>query len=148
MKELIRLLLKLDMKALFMTPTQNSMVQFFRYAFVGGIASVADWGALWLLERWGIYYLLAAVFAFFVGLGVNFALSKALVFAGERARVGGVGEFAGYAAIGAVGLGMTIGLMALMTEGLGLFFMVSKIIATAVVLAWNFLARKIFLYKG
>lgn len=147
MKELMRLIFRLDLKGLFVQPTQNGMIQFFRYAFVGGIASVVDWGVLWLLEHLGMHYLVAAVFAFFAGLATNFALSKLLVFQKEKARMGGVGEFIGYTAIGAVGLAMTLGLMALMTEIMGLHFMLSKIISTAIVLVWNFLARKLLLYR-
>lgn len=37
--------------------------------------------------------------------------------------------------------------MYVLTEIAGLYFMVSKVIATIIVLVWNFVARKITLYK-
>ena len=77
---------------------------------------------------------------------VNFLLSKWLVFQVEKARTGAGGEFLGYALIGAVGLFLTMGLVHAMTEWMGLYFMLSKIIATLIVLAWNFAARKLLLY--
>jgi len=51
-------------------------------------------------------------------------------------------EFLAYAAIGVAGLGITLILMYVMTEWLRLHFMLSKVIATVLVLMWNFLARK------
>ena len=43
MKELFQLALKLDFKnSIFFKPTENGLIKFFRYAFVGGIAFVVD----------------------------------------------------------------------------------------------------------
>lgn len=148
MKELFSLILKLDLRGLFLAPTTNGMIQFFRYAFVGGIASVVDWGVLWALESAGLHYLVATVFSFFAGLATNFILSKKLVFNAQSARVGSVGEFIGYAVIGAVGLGITLLIMYMLTDWLHMHFMISKIISTLIVLVWNFLARKLFIYTN
>lgn len=147
MREFFAILKKADLQRLFLVPTQNAFLQFFRYVFVGGIASVVDWGVLWALEEVGLHYLVAAVFGFFAGLVTNFVLSKKLVFQAEDARVGTGGEFVAYTLIGSVGLGLTLGLMYVMTDLMGLHFMLSKIIATALVLIWNFLARKLILYR-
>ena len=146
MKEIFQLIRKWDMKGLFLAPTDNGLLQFFRYAFVGAIASVVDWAVLWLLETVGLHYLIAAVISFFAGLATNFFLSKLLVFNGQKARMNSIGEFISYAVIGAIGLGMTLGIMYVFTEWLHLHYMLSKIIATAIVLVWNYLARKIFVY--
>lgn len=147
MSELISLMIKLDWKGLFLKPTDNGLLQFFRYAFVGGIASVVDWGVLWGVEKIGVYYLLAAVVSFFAGLLTNFLLSKKLVFHGETARVNSFVEFLAYGAIGAVGLLLTLLIMFVLTEWAKFYFMVSKIIATVLVLMWNFFARKVLIYK-
>ncbi|NLD59837.1 MAG: GtrA family protein [Clostridiales bacterium] len=147
MREIFRLARRLDLRALFVAPTQNVPLQFLRYAFVGGAAALADAGVLWGLERMGPNYLVAAVFGFFAGLAVNFALSKALVFRYEAPRAGALGEFLGYGAIGGVGLLLTLGLMYFLTEFLGLHFMLSKAVSTAIVLLWNFAGRKYLLYS-
>ena len=78
---------------------------------------------------------------------VNYLLSKLLVFQAEKARTRASVEFLGYALIGAVGLAITMGLMHVFTEWVGLHFMLSKIIATLIVLIWNFTARKLILYQ-
>ena len=148
MRELWTLIRRRDFDGLFRRPTANAMVQFFRYAFVGGFAALVDWGVVWLVEHMGAHYQVGVVFGFFAGLAVNYLLSKLLVFQMETARTGAGGEFLGYALIGAAGLLITMGLMHVFTEWVGLYFMVSRIIATFIVLIWNFAARKLLLYHG
>ena len=148
MKELWELIRRFDLKGLFVTPTENGMLQFFRYVFVGGIATVVDWGVQYGLTEAGIHYLVSAVFAFFAGLAVNFLLSKIFVFKAEKARVGTALEFAAYAAIGAAGLLLTVGIMYVLTDLLHLHYMLSKVAATFIVLFWNYFARKKLVYEG
>ena len=148
MKEFWKLLIHFKLKELFFAPTTNAVIQFFRYAFVGGIAAVVDWAVLFVLTKLGMHYLLSTVFAFITGLAVNFLLSKKLVFNAEQARVGRTAEFAVYAIIGVVGLGLTEAIMYLLTDRIGLYFMLSKIIATLIVLVWNYAARKLTLYRS
>ena len=58
-----------------------------------------------------------------------------------------MGEFAVYAIIGVMGLGLTELLMYLFTDKLAVHYIISKIIVAAIVLVWNFFARKLILYK-
>jgi putative flippase GtrA len=122
-------------------------LQLLRYLLVGGIAFCADAGALFLLKEAGLHYLLAAAFAFLVGLTVNFLLSKRFVFTEDARFVGRAGEFAAYGLIGLAGLGITELVMYLCTGVFGLYYMLSKIVSAAIVLLWNFFARKFFLYR-
>ena len=145
--EILTLLLHFDLHALIFAPTENGLLQFLRYCFVGGVATIVDWGVLYIAEKMGLHYLLAAVAGFVFGLACNYALSKFMVFNGETAVVDAKKEFLGYAVIGIIGLGITLVLMFVMTDLLGLYFMISKVIATVLVLIWNFMARKLLLYK-
>lgn len=148
MKELFDLLKQFDFKEIFINPTKNEFLQFFRYLFVGGIATIVDWGALFLLTDLAhIYHLISAVIAFIAGLITNFFLSKLLVFKANEARVNAVMEFVSYAVIGVIGLGITELIMYLFTNCWDAHYMVSKVIATAIVLIWNYLARKLIIYK-
>lgn len=148
MKEFFEIIFTFNLKKIFCEPTKNGMLQFFRYAFVGLWATLADWGVLFVLtEPLRVYHLVSAVFAFVVGLAVNFLLSKKFVFSGEEKQHSSSTEFAVYAIIGIIGLGMTEFIMYVMTDKLNFYFMISKIIATGVVFVWNFAARKIVLYR-
>ena len=145
MKELFDYIFKLDFKSLFITKSNNTFLQFYRYFFVGGVSFLADGGSLFFITTIGVNYLISVIFAFVIGLAVNYGLSKLLVF--EKSSVNGKIEFLVYGIIGVIGLGFTEIIMYVLTEIAGLYFMVSKVIATIIVLVWNFVARKIILYR-
>lgn len=145
-REILSLLVAFDIKGMLLKPTTNGLLQFCRYCFVGGIATIVDWSVLYCTERLGFHYLLAAVFGFVSGLVCNYVMSKKLVFVGNSAKVDARREFIAYAAVGVAGLGLTLVLMYILTEWLKVYFLVSKIVATVLVLIWNFLGRKM-LYR-
>lgn len=147
MKEFWSLLARFDLRGLFVAPSDNLILQMFRYVFVGGTAFVADAGSLWGLTFFGTNAYLAAAVAFVLGLAVNFWLSKALVFTKEDAHMAPVTEFIFYAVIGIIGLVLTEGLLFIGLEWLGMHVMAAKVVAAALVLVWNFAARKFLLYR-
>ena len=147
MKELFTYIKNREVQKLFVDATHNIWIQLFRYGFVGGIAFVADASCLFVLEWIGFSYLIAAAFAFVVGLLVNFILSKALVFKGSETKSSTGTEFVVFLITGVIGLGLTELLMYVFTEQFSVYFMISKVIAAAIVLIWNFVARKVILYR-
>lgn len=148
MKEILILLKRFDLKGLFIVPTKNGLLQFLRYIFVGGIATIVDWGILYIFTEFiHLYYILSSVISFIAGLLINFILSKKLVFQSNESKTGIMTEFIVYGVIGAVGLGITTLLMLLLTGYMKLYYMLSKVIATILVLLWNYIARKKILYK-
>ena len=146
MKEFFKAILDFNLNRLFREKTTNIFIQFFRYIFVGGFAFLADAFTLWLCEKW-MNYMIAAAIAFVVGLAVNYALSIWFVFSESSKVKNKVKEFVVYGIIGLIGLLITEGIMYLFTDVFGLYFLISKIIAAAIILVWNFAARKVVLYK-
>ncbi len=125
---------------LFLAPTESSFLGFFRYLFVGGTAFVVDAGSMWIFEKIGLHYLSAAVPAFLLGLITNYLLSKLLVF--QDKDISKALEFVIYGVIGVIGLGLTELIMFLLTDVAGIYFLISKVIAAAIVTFWNFFAKK------
>lgn len=124
----------------------DPVVQFARYVVVGGAAFVVDFGTLALLHRVvGVHYLLSAAVGFTVGLVVNYLVSVRWVFTVRRVQRRSV-ELSVYALVGVVGLLLNQLTIGALTAGLGLDPLVSKLVAGAVVLAWNFGARKLALF--
>lgn len=129
-------------------PTDNVWIQLFRYFFVGGTAFVVDFGLLWMLTDWGgLHYLLSAALSFTAGLTVNYVLSVLWVFR-DHTLHSRAAEFAAFVVIGLAGLGMNEAIIWCATGLLGLHYLASKIISTAVVFFWNFVARKYLLFNG
>lgn len=123
-------------------------IQLMRYAVVGGVAFVVDYGSLWLLtELAGFHHLVSAAIAFVLGLTCNYLISTAWVF-GESKLASRWVEFTAFAFIGIVGLGLNELIIYLCTDICGLHYMLSKIISTALVFFWNFFARRFLLFKS
>ena len=121
-------------------------VEFLRYLVVGGTATALDFATLLLLSKvCGWHYLEAAAVAFTVGTTLNYFLSIHWVFTARGLRDPRV-EFVLFVLIGLTGLGINHLCLWLLTASLGL--VVAKLVTTAVVLAWNFAARKVILFTA
>lgn len=121
--------------------------QFARYVLVGGVAFIIDFGCLYALTGLaGMHYLVAAAIAFTAGLLTNYCLSRVWVFS-RRTIDNGAVEFAIFAAIGLVGLGLNEGILWFFEEIVGIDYLAGKFVSAAVVLFWNFGARKAILFR-
>ena len=153
MKELFLLVKKLDFKGLFCHKTDNIFIQFFRYCFVGGLATVAEGGALWLIQHFifkedsGFTVFISQGIAFILGLAVNFILSKLFVFQEKSEKTNAAGEFVVYAVIGVIGLLIKELLLWVFNIQIGWHYMPVWVISTIIVLVWNYAARRVALYK-
>lgn len=120
--------------------------QILKYAFVGGICTLLDFGALYILtHNFHIFYLVSSAFSFVAGTIMNYFLCTLWIF-DIRAVENKNAEFFYYLIITAVGLGITTSIIWLFTEYFHLNFMLSKLIATFITVWWNFGARKFFLH--
>ncbi len=134
------------LKRLFVKNTNNFIVQLFRYTFVGGLAFLVDFSALFLLTNYlHIYYLISAAFSFTLGLIVNYFLSVSWVFSKRRLN-SRLNEFLIYSFIGLIGLGINELFMWILTENLHFFYLISKIGSTGFVYLWNFSVRRFILF--
>ena len=124
-------------KKIFYGASDNLLIQFVRYFFVGGFAFIVDFG---------LHYLLSATLSFIAGLVVNYIISCIWVFNNSKFR-NRIVEFLFFAAIGVVGLGFNDLLIWLFTDCIGTHYMFSKIVAAAMVYLWNFFARKYLVFK-
>lgn len=129
--------------------------EFFRYAVVGGIAFLADYGTLFLFQEliltgrtpWELFVSTAA--GFIVGLAVNYILSLTFVFRKKDNSGSGksVAAFLIFAVVGLIGLGLTELIMYLGTEMLHISYLIVKIAAAAIVLVWNYAGRKLLIFN-
>jgi putative flippase GtrA len=127
--------------------TNKTRIQLFRYLFVGGAAFIIDFLSLYILtDFFGIYYLISAAIAFILGLFVNYFLSISWVF-NKRKLNNRTFEFGIFALIGIVGLGLNEVFIWFFTQELQIYYLLSKIFATVIILFWNFFVRKFLLFR-
>lgn len=137
---------KIQFQRLLKESTDQTLIQFFRYTFVGGFAFLLDFGSLYCLTEYlGVYYLLSSAIAFLLGLITNYLLSIVWVF-NNHTLDNRVSEFGIFALIGIVGLGLNEFIIWVFTANLQVYYMFSKIISAVIVLLWNFSARKYLLF--
>lgn len=121
--------------------------QFIRYLYVGGLSFLVDFACLYYLtEHIGMHYLISATLAFSLGLTTSYLLCLAWVFDFRR-MPNRWHEFMVFSAIGLFGLFLNNLLLWLLTEYAGLYYLVSKIIATAAILFFNFSLRRWLLFS-
>jgi|ERR1035437_6358962 putative flippase GtrA len=136
-----------EYNSVFKGKTDNTLLQLFRYTFVGGFAFLVDFGTLFILtEYFYIHYLISAGIAFILGLVINYILSVKWVF-NSRALENRWLEFLLFSLIGLVGLGLNELFLWILTDILLIYYLLSKIITTFIVYFWNFFARKVMLFN-
>ena len=145
----------------FFQKNKKLIMEFLRYVIVGGISAVVDMAVNYCL----LFYVLggtkddtglvaiAVTAGFIVGLLVNFILSNIFVFNAEDQKEKGktAGAFLIYAIVGVIGYGLTAGLTLLGTLVIGdegIWYLALTVAVKGIVLIWNYVGRKIFVYKG
>ena len=139
---------------------KNNIFEFIRYIFVGGISALVDMGVLYIMTEFafdgkkdGIALTLSVAAGFIVGLIVNYLLSQLFVFTSKEQREKGkkASAFFIYAIVGLIGFVLTellmhIGMLFVSHEGL--WYILLNCFVKGVVLIWNYVGRKIFVYRG
>lgn len=121
--------------------------EFYRYVLVGGFSTVCDASTLFSLTHFaGVHYLVSAPIGFCVGTFVNYFLSGSWVFE-RRTLSSRSAELTIFTLIGVVGLILNELILWFFQSRLGIYYLIAKGVSAAVVLAWNFGARKVALYR-
>lgn len=121
--------------------------QIIKFGFVGGSAFLIDYGVLFVLtEFFGIYYLVSSTISFALSVIYNYILSVKWVFDVKGSRSKGQ-EFIVFLVLSIIGLGINQIVMWITVEKLHIYYMISKIGATAIVMVYNFVTRKLFLER-
>ena len=130
-----------------MSNPQKLFSQIIKFGFVGGTAFVIDAGLLFLLTEFcGIHYLISGMISFTASVIYNYILSVKWVFDAKK-DANKTQEFIVFIVLSVIGLGINQLFMWLFVDMMHIYYMLSKIIATVIVMVYNFITRKIFLEK-
>lgn len=131
--------------------TDDTKVQIARNAVVEGVRYATNMLILWTLTEFvlGKEYLgvSTAIASLLAGL-VNYALSSLWVFHKvEKKAEKNLLQFVLFTAIGAVGLGINVGITTFLTKHVGINYLISNTIAQIVVFFFNFFMRKHLVFE-
>lgn len=119
--------------------------QIMKFSVVGVIAFVIDFGVMvFLTEVFGIDPVISATVSFIISVIFNYAASMRYVFS-HREGMSRTREFVIFVVLSAIGLGINDLLIWAGADLASFDYRLVKIFATAMVMVWNFVTRKIFL---
>jgi putative flippase GtrA len=122
--------------------------QFLKFAVVGTIGAVVDFGLLAILkELVHLNLYVANTFSFSAAVLNNYTLNTFWTF-GDQENRRPAQQLAQFFLVSIVGLGINQALLYVFHDIVGLWYMLAKAIATVVVLGWNFTANKLWTFRG
>ena len=125
--------------------TKKLFQQIIRFGFVGGTAFIIDAGILFILTQFlNVHYLISGMISFTVSVIYNYILSIMWVFDAKKDS-NKAQELSIFIGLSVIGLGINQFIMWVMVDKIGVYYMLSKIVSTFVVMVYNFITRKIFI---
>lgn len=117
--------------------------QIIKFGFVGAIAFIIDYGIMILLtELFNVPSLLSAAISFTISVIFNYLMSVKWVFDVDKEKNNKTKEVIVFIILSVIGLLINELIMWLLSS---IDYKITKLIATFVVMVWNFITRKIFL---
>lgn len=133
-------------RALLATLFAAASGEFGRYFAASVVSLGLDFGLLWLLtERVGLHYLSSAAISYSAGCVLHYAISVTLVFRARPVADRRM-EFAGFFAIGLLGLAANQLVLKAAVELAGVSYLVGKVAATGASFILTFVARRAVLF--
>jgi putative flippase GtrA len=128
-----------------MVRVRETAKQIVRFCIVGVIAFIIDFTLLVFLSSvCGINYLISATISYCVSLVFNYFASMRFVFK-RKSEMSRKRAFVIFVVLTSIGLGINDLCMWIGVEFLAIDYRIVKVGATAVVMVWNFVTRKVFL---
>lgn len=133
--------------------------QFMRFAFIGGTCLVLEFVLIYLMiSTLGEYPVQNLLFpklasvhfynavAFSVALTLNYLVSRFWVFQRGRYSVGR--EFSAFVGVGIIALVLSATFFSVGLDYFKWHWVIAKIFSVCLVLVWNFIMKKFFIFKG
>ena len=131
-----------------LTRAQRLLWQFARFLVVGLFSFAVDYGLFVILfDSLGVQYIVASTISFSVSLILNYFLTLRFVFESKPGR-NFAKEFAMYVGLNIIALGLNQAILFVTVDALGISPFIGKLIATAVVLVYNFISRKLLIERS
>lgn len=129
----------------FKAKTRKLLIQIFKFAIVGGIATIIDFVFLYIFREFCHFPVLVSnTLSFCISVIYNYVASVKWVFDVNKEK-DAKKQFVIFIVFSVIGLLLNNAIMWITVDFLSIYYMLAKIIATAIVMVFNFITRKIFL---
>ncbi|MFA6307386.1 MAG: GtrA family protein [Patescibacteria group bacterium] len=124
----------------------NSRYLLSKYASVGAISGILDFGTLFILTEFaGLHYLISATISFIIGGSTNYWLNKRWTFKsnGQHRK-----QLPIFFVLATLGLIINNNIMYISVEKLELHYLWAKFLAAAIVTFWNFFGNRYLTFRA
>ena len=129
----------------FKAKTRKLLIQIFKFAIVGGIATIIDFVFLYIFREFCHFPVLVSnTLSFCISVIYNYTASVRWVFDVNKEK-DAKKQFVIFIIFSVIGLLINDLIMWVSVDFLHVYYLLAKIIATAVVMVFNFVTRKMFL---
>ena len=123
------------------------LLRFLRFCVVGVSGTAIDFGLTWLCkEIFKVPKFIANAIGFVVAATSNYILNRIWTWGSTNEQVGI--EYVKFFTVSLIGLGLNTLILYIFNEKLKFNFYLSKVIATGVVMLWNFFANNFFTFAS
>ncbi len=120
---------------------KDQFKEIIRFCIVGGLSFLVDYGLLYICTEYiGVYYLWSSAISFTVSVIFNYWLCVVYVFKGAKKQNRKQATL--FIGSSIIGLGLNQLCMWLFVELAGMYYMLAKIFATAIVTIWNYVMKR------
>ncbi len=129
---------------------KGELIRFLKFCAVGLSGVFVNMGLLWLLtEVTGLFYLLSAAISIETSIISNFILNDYFTFRDRRSpQVKSIlSRLLKFNLVSLAGLGFNMGVLWLLTEVFGIYYLLSNLCGIAVATLWNYLANTWWTWK-
>jgi len=126
---------------------KNVIKEFVKFGVVGGIGTLVNLAILYLLtEKAGVYYMISAILSFIVAMSSNFILNKLWTFK-ENIKLEIGKKYLQFGLVSFSALLVNLFFLYIFTEVLGIYYIISQVLAIGIALIINFLGNKIWTFS-
>ena len=123
---------------------KDELKKFISYFFVGGMAAIVEWITFYLSNLF-INYTISTIIAFVLATTFNYFAGKAMTFKNYKQEKK---DIISVFIVSGIGLLFNVLLMRLFIEVLHFKInIIAKVLATGIVFMWNYISRRLFIYK-
>jgi dolichol-phosphate mannosyltransferase len=121
--------------------------QFIKFLIVGGLGTIITIVLLYIFTEFvGIYYIISSIFAFIIAMTHNFILNKIWTFK-EKISLEFWNKYLKFVLVSISAFAVNISFLYIFTELIGIYYLLSQVLAIGVAFIINFSGSKLWAFK-